>query len=367
MAVAKDDEHEDENLSTEPDTEKSETDSETTDEDGPDRVGGLFLTASEDCREEDEETEYLVDNLVPKDSMILFTGPPKVGKTTYLLRLTKSLAEGTSFLGQEVEQTDVLYLTEQRLSSFKSEYVFECELEDSPHLHYASEGVTIDVDLEELMKRAAVAAYNTGAELLVMDTFLSFSGLEDEEENSSGAVKTALQTVRRYCSRVGLTVIIAHHDRKSGGSTIEAGRGSNVFSAAPDLVFSLRKKGNQDNARQLESKGRFSEVPEKQRIALQNGRYRTLGSSAAGLGNTTQAVLDALPGSKNEALTKTEIVDALEEKGIETSKSTVRRKLEYLRDAKDSVRQFEGDGKGNPLLHYRDVEAAFAPHGEEEV
>jgi Fe2+ or Zn2+ uptake regulation protein len=359
------DDHDDDNLSTKRNTEKSESDSDTTDEDGPDRVGGLFLTASEDCREEDEETEYLVDNLVPKDSMILFTGPPKAGKTTYLLRLTKSLAEGTSFLGREVEQTDVLYLTEQRLSSFKSEYVFECDLEDSQHLHYASEGVTIDVDLEELMKRAVVAAHKTGAELLVMDTFLSFSGLEDEEENSSGAVKTALQKVRSYCSKIGLTVIIAHHDRKGGGSIIEASRGSSVFSAEPDLIFSLQNDRGQDNARQLESKGRFSEVPEKQRIALQNGRYRTLGSSAAGLGNTTQAVLDALPGSKEEALTRTEIVDALEEMGIETSKSTVRRKLEFLRDSKDSVRQFEGDGKGNPLLHYRDVEAAFTPHGEE--
>lgn len=96
MAVAKDDEHEDENLSTEPDTEKSETDSETTDEDGPDRVGGLFLTASEDCREEDEETEYLVDNLVPKDSMILRTyaleGRTWVGSARYARTASRIIA-----------------------------------------------------------------------------------------------------------------------------------------------------------------------------------------------------------------------------------------------------------------------------------
>lgn len=365
MSVAHHDEYEDENLSTEPDTKKSDTNSDETGEDDPDRVAGLFLTASKDCREDDEETEYLVDNLIPKDSMILLTAPPKAGKTTYLLRLTKCLTEGTDFLGSKVEQTDVLYLTEQRSSSFKSEYVFECGLEDSERLHYASESVTIGVDLEQLMKRVAYAAHETGAELLVMDTFLSFSGLKDEEENSSGAVKTALQTVRKYCSLVSLTVIVVHHDRKGGGSIIEAGRGSNVFAAEPDLIFGIRKDGNQDNARQLKSTGRFSEIPEKQRIALQNGRYRTLGSSAAGRDDLTKSVSDMLPDSKEAALTKQEIVDALEDEGIETSKSTVRRKLKHLRDSEDSVQRFEGDGRGSPLCYYRDPDSAFAPHGEE--
>ena len=358
------DENEDGNLSTESDTEKSEADEVG---DDSNRLGGLFLTASEDCREGDGETDYLVENLVPKDSMVLLTGPPKIGKTTYLLRLTESLIEGTDFLGSEVEQTDVLYLTEQRLSSFKSEYVFECGLEDSDRLHYASEGDTLGADLEKLMKGVVVAAYKTGAELFIVDTFLSFSGLEDEEENSSGSVKTALQTVRAYCSKIGLTVIIVHHDRKSGGSVIEAGRGSNVFAGEPDIVFGLRKDADQDNARRLLSNGRFSDVPEQQRIALQDGSYRVLGSSASGMDATTQAVLDALPRSKDEALKTKEVADALEEEGMETSKATVRRKLDYLEGAEDSVRQFEGDGRGSPKMYYRDADTAFTLHGEDEV
>jgi predicted ATP-dependent serine protease len=362
-----DDEHDDENLSTAGNTEKSENGSGETGENDPDRVAGLFLTASEDCREGDGETDYLVENLVPKDSMILLTARPKVGKTTYLLRLTKSLIQGTDFLGSETEQTGVLYLTEQRLSSFKSEYVFECGLEDSEHLHYASEGDTLGTDLEELMRRAVFAAHETDAELLILDTFQSFSGLKGEEENSSGAVKTVLQTVRKYCSVIGLTVIVVHHDRKSGGSVTQAGRGSNVFSGEPDAVFSLRKDSKQDNARQLLSKGRFSDIPEKQRIALQDGEYRVLGSSAPGRDSTTKAVLDALPGSKDEALKTKEVTDALEENGMETSQATVRRKLDHLEGAEDSVRQFEGDGRGSPNLYYRDAGAAFTPHGEEEV
>jgi len=164
---------------------------------------------------------------------------------------------------------------------------------------------------------------------------------------------------------LGLTVIIGHHDRKGGGSIIEATRGSSVFTAEPDLILSLQNDSSQDNARQLESKDRFSEIPEKQRIALQDGSYRVIGSSASGRDNATQAILDALPGSKEKALKTKEVADALEKDGMETSQATVRRKLGDLEEAKDSVRQFEGDGRGNPKMYYRDTDTPFTPHGEE--
>jgi len=118
--------------------------------------------------------------------MILLTGPPKVGKTTCLLRLTESLIQRSDLLGSETEQTDVLYLTEQRLSSFKSEYVFECGLVDSDRLHYASEGDTLGADLEELMKRVVVAAHKTGTELFIVDTFLSFPASKTRRRTPPG-------------------------------------------------------------------------------------------------------------------------------------------------------------------------------------
>jgi len=52
---------------------------------------------------------------------------------------------------------------------------------------------------------------------------------------------------------------------------------------------------------------------------------------------------------------------------MEMSQTTVRRKLDHREEAEDSVRQFEGDGRGCPNLYYRDAETAFTPHSEEEV
>jgi Fe2+ or Zn2+ uptake regulation protein len=78
-------------------------------------------------------------------------------------------------------------------------------------------------------------------------------------------------------------------------------------------------------------------------------------------------LLEALPSSKDEALKTKEVADALEEDGMETSKTTVRRRLDHLEGAKDSVQQFEGDGRGSPNLYYRDADTVFTPHGEDEV
>jgi predicted ATP-dependent serine protease len=366
-AEINDDEREDKNLSQERNAEESETDSNETGENEPDRHGGIFLTASEDFEEGDEETDYLVENLIPKDSMILLTAQPKVGKTTYVLCLVKSLIEGTDFLGSEVEQTDVLYLTQQPLPSFKSEYVFEHGLENSEGLHYASESATFDFDLKELMKRVAVAANETGAGFLVIDTFTSFTGLEADEENSSGEVKAALQTIRQCCSAVGLTVIVVHHNRKGGGSITESSRGSNVFSAEPDVLFGLRKDSGQNNARKLLSTGRFSEIPEYQRIALQEEGYKTLGSSSGGRDEVTKVISDMLPAAKAQAVKKKEMLDILEQEGWDVAKSTVGRKLDHLVDSEDSVRQFEGGGRGNPHLYYRDLGESWSASSAEDA
>ena len=91
-----------------------------------------------------------------------------------------------------------------------------------------------------------------------------------------------------------------------------------------------------------------------------------LGCSAFGRDATTQVVLDVLSISKDETLKMKELADALEENGMKTSQATIRCKLGYLEGAEDSIRQFEGDGRGSPNLFYRDVSAAFTPHGEDE-
>jgi hypothetical protein len=78
-------------------------------------------------------------------------------------------------------------------------------------------------------------------------------------------------------------------------------------------------------------------------------------------------VLQADYAELEVALKTKEVADVLEENETETSKATDRRKLGYLQDSENSVRRFEGEGRGSPNLYYRDAGTAFSTHGEEEI
>lgn len=313
----------------------------------------LFITAKKDCEKGNQDTQYLVDQLIPENALILLSGPPKeAGKTTFCIHLAKALTEGLSFLGKPVEETDVLFMTEQPPSSFRSEYLFEHGLDESERLHCLYQNRALHYDWEELINASADEAQKTGADLLVVDTFLSFAGLSGGEENASGPVKDALTQIRKACSSNDMSVIVVHHDRKSGGSVIDAGRGSSAFQAIPDQILNLTKADNSyaSSVRELKSAGRFAEIPSRQLISLEENGYVLVDCSETDLSDEIRKLLPTTP---EKALRVGKVADSLAQKGLGKSESTVRRKLKELVES-DDVKQV-GDGhRSSPYRYHQD-------------
>lgn len=153
----------------------------------------LFITAKQNCGGGNQDTQYSVDQITPKNALVLLSGPPKgAGKTTFCIHPAKVLTEGSSFPWKLVDETDVLFMTEQPPSQPRNEYLFEPGLYGSERLRCLYLNRALQHDWGKLVKASADEARKTGADLLVVDTFLSFSGLSDEKENASGPVKNAL-------------------------------------------------------------------------------------------------------------------------------------------------------------------------------
>lgn len=78
---------------------------------------------------------------------------------------------------------------------------------------------------------------------------------------------------------VGLTVILVRHDRKSGGSVTDAGRGSNAVAGEADVLYQLvRETKDAPNVRRLRYEGRLGEIPRERRIVREDGWYQLLGT-----------------------------------------------------------------------------------------
>ena len=126
----------------------------------------------------------------------------------------------------------------------------------------------------------------------------------------------------------GLAVIVARHERKSGGELGESARGSSAFGGAADCLLSLRRPQGQghDTRRELEAVSRFDDVPPRLVIELADGRYVCRGTeSALELQETRAKLLDILPTRREEAMKLADLV-----RKTDRPRSTVKRALDTL-------------------------------------
>ena len=72
-----------------------------------------FLTLAE-AIEGSAEPEWLWEGFVAPGALTVYSGPPKVGKSTLLFALFAALKDGTPFVGQATRQAGIALLTEER-------------------------------------------------------------------------------------------------------------------------------------------------------------------------------------------------------------------------------------------------------------
>src|SRR5262245_51234198 len=56
------------------------------------------------------EREYLIDGLAPTSGMVIVGSAPKIGKSTLMLHLGRSVTTGEPFLGMDTQKRPVIYV-----------------------------------------------------------------------------------------------------------------------------------------------------------------------------------------------------------------------------------------------------------------
>ena len=310
-----------------------------------------FRTARQVAEEAPAEVPWVAKPWLAKATVTELTGKPKSGgKTTLTMHLVAACLDGLPFLGEPTMQTSVVYLTEERPTTFKEALrrAGLLERDDLAVLHWHD---TLGTEWPDVVAAAVAECRRMGAQLLVVDTLGQFAGLKGEEESTSGAAFEAIAPLQQAAA-LGIAVLIIRHQRKGGGDVEDAGRGSSAFGGAADILLSLRRgDGNtRPSIRILRGLSRFSETPDNLVIELTAGGYINLGDeSAVGRAETREAILAIVPGTEAEALTSKEILEALPE--------TVKRSLAYeaLREltSTDTLKWVGGGTRGNPFRYYK--------------
>jgi hypothetical protein len=285
-------------------------------------------------------TDWIVEGFFAPGVITLLEGPLKeAGKTTLLLWIIRSITRGDLFLGRKTRRAKVLLISEQTAQTLRP-MIDDVSLSDDadfqlllrPQLRGAS-WLAITEELYRLCK-------SDRFELVIIDTLPALAGLKNEDENKSGVALEVMNALAPLTAEK-VAVVATRHERKSGGRTGAAGRGSSAYAACADLVLSLRPAPGSRNHRLLDGIGRFSHaVPVDERIDWQPelgySKVEPIEVDLVGL----DAELLAALGNEEPGRSIPELSTALGK-----SQSTVRRCLDHLQ-LQGKVRFTEDSGRG---------------------
>jgi len=254
---------------------------------------GMALGPSLDVEEiegQEETVEWICEGLIGKDTVSLFSGHFKAGKTTFLLSMLAAIERGTPFLDRETRPTRALVLSEQGgvtlAPMLRKAGLEHARLYTRAHLHRGP--------WAQVVEAASREAETFDCRIVVVDTFASWAQLAEGQEQDAGATGEALGHVLRAAEARGQTWILLHHLRKAGGEHGLGARGSGNIGAQVDTLLELNRVQGQETARKLSALGRLEGLIDTLVIDLTEDGYQVVGSTQDLAQHVSQERFEAL-------------------------------------------------------------------------
>jgi hypothetical protein len=210
---------------------------------------------------------WLVDDLIPEDSVGLFVGKSQAGKSFACISLAGSLAVGKPFFGKEIPAPHgTIYVCAEGLFSIGPRLEAEIRGSIQPYLAQkdkeAAEGdkiasrlpIAVLDDIPDLVRDDAVEwligtilavaedmrnRLGVPLGLVIIDTMISAIGIENL--NDAIAARQAVDVLHEIRRATGAVVLGAHH---LGKDASKGATGSFAFTALPDFIVSVHGAGD---------------------------------------------------------------------------------------------------------------------------
>jgi hypothetical protein len=181
---------------------------------------------------------WLIENMIPEDSLAVLVGEPAVGKSFLAIDAALCVATGRPFLGRPVMTGQVVYVVGESARGFKKRlraWTHERGLVAGANFFFLREPVQVlepshVLGLIELLKGRKIRP-----KLVVLDTLARcFNGGDENSSADMSKLVAAADEIRRA---TGATILFVHHPTKSGNQE----RGHSALRGAADTMLWLEK------------------------------------------------------------------------------------------------------------------------------
>lgn len=216
-----------------------------------------FITHTELMNMDLPETEWIIENLVPKVGLTAISGAPGSHKTWIGMHLASCIATGEKFLNRfPAQQRKVVYIDEENGEHLLRSRMQLLNIEENENLQFDSYSNfhIQDKNTDKLLQ----ACLDSDTEVVIIDSLIR---IHNYEENSASEMKNVFNHFKRF-KKNEIAVIYLHHDKKTQfgeGFRKERMRGSSEIFASLDSQISIHSK-----------KDSLSIYPNKLRYALEH-------------------------------------------------------------------------------------------------
>ncbi len=183
---------------------------------------------------------WVVENLIPEESLTILGGKKKVGKSWLARQIAGAVGSGDAVFGRKTIRGHVLYYCledgERRLRS-RLQLQEASEEEDVDyvfHLSPLNEGGADELETRVKERKPL---------LTVIDTLAAAKSAK-VDENAAGPMADLINQLQRLARSAGTGILlVAHHGKSSFGDSGHDIRGSSAIAAAADVNLGLYKQG----------------------------------------------------------------------------------------------------------------------------
>lgn len=159
-----------------------------------------------------KKQRFIIDGMVYPGLHIL-SGDPKIGKSWMMLDMCLAVAKGENFIGRKTDQGQVVYMAlEDTFVSLQSR-MYELTDEPSENLIFSLIANSIGSGLEEDLQECKNKFPNL--KMVVIDTLQKIRNTIDTKYDAD---YRELSVLKSLADRLGIAVILVHHNRKAHDS-----------------------------------------------------------------------------------------------------------------------------------------------------
>lgn len=171
-----------------------------------------FISSVEIMNTPMKKQRFIVDGMIYPGIHIL-SGDPKVGKSWMMLDMCLAVAKGEDFLGRKTERGQVVYMAlEDTFVSLQSR-MYELTDEPSENLTFTLLANSIDSGLEEDLRDCKKMFPDL--KMVVIDTLQK---IRNNIDTKYGADYQELSTLKSVADKLGIAIVLVHHNRKARDS-----------------------------------------------------------------------------------------------------------------------------------------------------